>query len=106
MAHITGGGLVENIPRMLPNHLAAEVVVDSWKLQPVFEWLKRAGNVSAAEFARVWNTGIGMVLVVPADKVAEAYQVLENAGEVVHSIGTLTKRSDEACILRNLESWS
>jgi homoserine kinase len=104
MAHITGGGLSENIPRMLPKTLAGEVEVGTWTIPPVLKWLKEAGNVSPTEFARVWNTGIGMVLVISADKVEEATKVLEAAGETVSKIGRLVS-SSEGCILKNLESW-
>ena len=64
LAHITGGGLVENIPRMLPEHLAAEVDIASWQLPPVFKWLKKEGNIASTEMARAYNNGIGMVAVV------------------------------------------
>jgi homoserine kinase len=104
MAHITGGGLLENIPRMLPKHLTAEVDIGTWAVPPVFQWLKTAGNVSPTEFARVWNTGIGMVLVIQADKVEEAVKVLEAAGETVARMGRLVT-SSEGCVLKNLESW-
>lgn len=105
MAHITGGGLVENIPRMLPKHLAAEVNVANWKLPPVFTWLKNAGNISTLELARTWNTGIGMVLVIAADKVPSAKETLKAAGETVFEVGKLVPRSGEYCVLKGLESW-
>jgi homoserine kinase len=105
MAHITGGGLVENIPRMLPDNLAAEVDVKAWQLPPVFSWLQKAGNVSASELARTWNTGIGMVLVIAADKVPEAVEVLKAAGEIVYQVGKLIPRSGEGSVLKNLDSW-
>ncbi|KAI1375905.1 phosphoribosylamine--glycine ligase [Hypoxylon crocopeplum] len=108
LAHITGGGLTENVPRMLPKHLAAEIDVATWDLPPVFRWLKNAGNVEAAEMARTFNNGVGMVAVVsPAD--AEAVKAeLEMAGETVYTIGKLTARTntETGCVLKNLESWS
>lgn len=105
LAHITGGGLTENVPRMLPKHLAAEIDAAAWQLPPVFRWLKRAGNVEAAEMARTFNTGIGMVAVVGA---ADVDRVLKEwSGETVYAIGKLTSRAPdgEGCVLRNLESW-
>jgi homoserine kinase len=105
MAHITGGGLAENIPRMLPNSLAANIDVGTWKLPPVFGWLKKAGNVSPTELARTWNTGIGMVLVIAADKVPASLETLRAAGETVFEIGKLIPRSGEGCVLTRLETW-
>jgi homoserine kinase len=105
MAHITGGGLVENVPRVLPDTLAAEIDVNTWTVPPVLRWMKEAGKMASTEFARVFNTGIGMVLVVPADKVDEAKSVLEAAGETVSQIGTLRKKVSEGCVLKGLENW-
>ncbi|KAM3071957.1 Bifunctional purine biosynthetic protein ADE1 [Clarireedia jacksonii] len=105
LAHITGGGLTENIPRMLPSHLAAEVDVKTWKLPPVFKWLKSAGNVSSVEMARTFNTGIGMVAVVAKENVEKVTRELEESGERVFTIGKLVERSSEGCVLKGLESW-
>lgn len=106
MAHITGGGLVENIPRMLPDHLAAELNVKTWPVPPAFSWLKKAGSISSEEFARVWNTGIGMVLVVSKENVDQAKESLEKANEKAYVIGSLVKRTGEGCMLKNLEVWN
>ncbi|KAI1395797.1 phosphoribosylamine--glycine ligase [Hypoxylon fuscum] len=108
LAHITGGGLTENVPRMLPARLAAEIDVASWPLPPVFRWLKQAGNVEAVEMARTFNTGVGMVAVVSAADADAVKQQLEKTGETVYTIGKLTARADKAegCVLKNLESWS
>lgn len=106
MAHITGGGLYDNIPRMLPKNLAAEIDVTAWSVPAVLKWLKSAGNVESHEFARTWNTGIGMVIVVSKDKAQEAQQVLEQAGETVSVLGKLIKRTGEGCVLNNIEAWN
>ncbi|KAI0443005.1 phosphoribosylformylglycinamidine cycl [Xylaria telfairii] len=106
MAHITGGGLLENVPRMLPESLAAEIDVKSWEVPEVFKWLKRAGNISNLEFARVWNTGIGMVLVVSSANVDEAMSRLRAAGEKVTPIGTLKDNAGERCELQGLDTWN
>ncbi|KAF7957649.1 hypothetical protein EAE96_003223 [Botrytis aclada] len=106
LAHITGGGLTENVPRMLPSHLAAEIDVATWQLPAVFKWLKNAGNVEASEMARAFNTGIGMVAVVKKENVEQAVRELQEAGEKVYTIGKLIKRSGEGCELRNLDSWN
>lgn len=105
LAHITGGGLTENIPRILPRNLAAEVDVTTWKLLPVFRWLKTAGNVSSAEIARTFNTGLGMVAVVRKEDVRQVTNELEAVGETVYEIGKLVPRITDGCVLRGLESW-
>lgn len=106
MAHITGGGLYDNIPRMLPKTLAAEVDVSAWSVPPVLKWLKEAGNVESREFARTWNTGLGMVIVVSKENAAEAKKVLEEAGERVSVIGRLFTRGEDEVVLKNLEAWN
>ena len=110
LAHITGGGLTENVPRMLPQHLAAEIDVASWDAPPVFAWLRRVGNVAPAEMARTFNNGIGMVGAVGGQDadVQRVISELEAAGEKVYRIGKLVPRQAdaEACILTNLESWA
>jgi phosphoribosylamine--glycine ligase / phosphoribosylformylglycinamidine cyclo-ligase len=105
LAHITGGGLTENIPRMLPKHLAAEVNVASWKLPPVFRWLKTAGNISSAEMGRTFNNGVGMVAIVAEENVQQVTADLAATGEQVYEIGRLVTRKSEGCLLKGLESW-
>ncbi|KFA46552.1 hypothetical protein S40293_08426 [Stachybotrys chartarum IBT 40293] len=105
LAHITGGGLVENVPRMLPDTLAAEINLGTWEMLPVFNWLKTAGNVDPVEMCRTFNTSIGMVVAVDA---AAADQVLEllSAEEKVYKIGRLVKREQgPGCVVQGLESW-
>ncbi|KAM0820679.1 putative Bifunctional purine biosynthetic protein ADE1 [Seiridium cardinale] len=106
LAHITGGGLTENVPRMLPKSLAAEIDVSSWRLPSVFQWLKKAGNVEGAEMARAFNTGVGMVGVVASSELDEVTRILKEEGETVYTIGKLVPRSNEGCILKGLESWN
>lgn len=89
LAHITGGGLTENIPRILPNGLVAEVDVKSWKRPAVFEWLEQAAALPQDEMLKTFNAGIGMVLVVSAEKEEEVTRMLEMAGEEVSRIGQL-----------------
>jgi phosphoribosylamine--glycine ligase / phosphoribosylformylglycinamidine cyclo-ligase len=107
MSHITGGGLLENVPRMLPDDLAAEIEVTSWKRPHLFEWLQKAGNVSSAEMSRVLNNGVGMVLVVSKEVSEEVTAILQQAGETIYTIGRLRRRGPggEGCILQGLESW-
>nr|WP_254434881.1 phosphoribosylformylglycinamidine cyclo-ligase [Magnetospirillum sp. UT-4] len=97
MAHITGGGLIENVPRVLPEGVVADIDAGTWTLPPVFKWLAAEGGVAAHEMARTFNCGIGMVVVVAADKAAEAARILAEGGETVTTIGTLRARvGDEA----------
>lgn len=105
MAHITGGGLEDNIPRMLPKHLAAELDVSSWPVPDVLTWLKKAGKVSSREFARTWNTGIGMVIVVAQNNVDQAMEALSAAGEEPLRVGKLTKHNGEGVVLQHTERW-
>lgn len=108
MAHITGGGLLENIPRMLPDHLAAEIDVSAWTVPKVLKWLKAAGRLEDREFARVFNTGLGMVLVVAPELVRKVVAELEEAGETVWVVGTVVAKEEggEGCVLKGLEAWS
>lgn len=108
LAHITGGGLVENVPRMLPATLTAHIDVRSWSQPPVFQWLQRAGNVSAAEMARAFNCGVGMVIVVDPASEAAVRKSFEEAGESVYKVGELRARAEgeDGCVLEGLESWA
>ena len=107
MAHITGGGLVDNIPRMLPKHLAAEIDVGNWDVPAVFKWLKEAGNVADEEFATAFNTGLGMVCVVEERLVDDAKRELEGEEFQVREIGRLVERKEggEGTVLSGFEAW-
>lgn len=108
LAHITGGGLAENIPRVLPAGLAAEIDVTTWTLPPVFSWLAGAGGLASGEMARTFNCGIGMVVIVAADEADSIAGVLAAAGETVIRIGRLVPRAadGEAVILSGAEvAW-
>ena len=92
MAHITGGGLVENVPRVLRENLQAVLHRDSWTMPPLFTWLQEHGNVADAEMHRVFNCGIGMVVIVAADQAEAAIAELRAAGETVNRIGEIRER--------------
>jgi phosphoribosylformylglycinamidine cyclo-ligase len=96
MAHITGGGLVENTHRMFPDHLAARLERARWPRPAIFDWLQRAGNVADAEMHRVFNCGIGMVVVVAAAEAERAAEFLGEAGEAVYRIGSVVPRAPGA----------
>ncbi|MCM2289106.1 MAG: phosphoribosylformylglycinamidine cyclo-ligase [Sulfuritalea sp.] len=92
MAHITGGGLTENIPRVLPDHLTAVIEKSEWPLPPLFQWLQKEGQVADAEMHRVFNCGIGMVVIVAEADAGAAMQLLSAAGEQVYHIGLIKTR--------------
>jgi phosphoribosylformylglycinamidine cyclo-ligase len=108
LAHITGGGLIENIPRVLPDGLQAELDAAAWPLPPVFAWLRREGAVAAPELARTFNCGIGMMAVVAPEDAAAALVALAAAGETVHRIGRIVARpaGGAGAVVRNMaEAW-
>ncbi len=92
LAHITGGGLVENVPRILPDQVMAVLQKDAWTMPPLFHWLQHQGNVADHEMARVFNCGIGMVIVVAPDQVETAINSLRASGETVWQIGEIKPR--------------
>lgn len=92
MAHITGGGLVENVPRVLGDKLTAVLHKDAWTLPPLFTWLQQHGGVADAEMHRVFNCGIGMVVIVSAENADAAMAQLSAAGESVYRIGEIRAR--------------
>ena len=97
LAHITGGGLVENLPRILDGQLTAELERDSWPQPPLFPWLQQKGGVSDEEMFRVFNCGIGMVAIVGEEEAEPAIQQLHAAGERAYRIGRVrTRRAAEA----------
>ncbi|WP_314686354.1 phosphoribosylformylglycinamidine cyclo-ligase [uncultured Bifidobacterium sp.] len=100
VAHITGGGFIENVPRMLPDGLAARVDRSSWTVPPVFDVIERAGGIDHDEMFNVFNMGIGMVLAVDADRADEALKALSGVGERGRLIGEVVDRSDDAVELR------
>jgi phosphoribosylformylglycinamidine cyclo-ligase len=106
-AHITGGGLPGNLPRVLPAGVTAVLEAGSWPVPPVFAFLAEAGNVSADEMLRVFNCGLGMVLAVPAAGVEAATRMLTEAGEAPFRIGHLESSSGPAGIrIQNLpQAW-
>lgn len=95
LSHITGGGLLENLPRVLPEHLTAHIDPLSWQRPAVFDWLQQQGNVEDREMYRVLNCGIGMVMVVPADKADQMRAHLQGQGESVFRIGRIAARQGD-----------
>jgi phosphoribosylformylglycinamidine cyclo-ligase len=95
MAHISGGGIVGNVPRVLSQHLSAEIRKDAWPRPPVFKWLQQAGGVAEDEMFRVFNCGIGMVVVVAPEDAKRAAEALRASGETVYEIGVIRKGAGE-----------
>lgn len=94
LCHITGGGLLENLPRVLPENAKAVIDCNSWQLPPVFEWLQQQGNVQDTEMYRTFNCGIGMVLVVDQNDVDKALSLLKDAGESAWLLGSIEQADD------------
>lgn len=94
-AHITGGGFIENIPRVLPDNLAASIDYSSWEFLPVFQWLQEAGKIDVMEMLRTFNCGVGMIAVVGEENAQDAIALLRKNGEVATIIGKITERKSE-----------
>lgn len=89
LAHITGGGLTENLPRVLPDGMGAEIDLSSWTLPPIFAWLAQAAGIEQAEMLKTFNCGVGMIVVAPADQAPAVTAALNEAGEAAFTIGAL-----------------
>lgn len=95
MAHITGGGITENVPRILPENTVAQIDAASWTLPKLFQWLQQAGNVETQEMYRTFNCGIGMVVVVAQEEADAIQQFLMEQGETVYRLGAIRARNGE-----------
>jgi phosphoribosylformylglycinamidine cyclo-ligase len=101
LAHITGGGLLENIPRVLPDHLAAHLTRSAWPQTELFAWLQKTAGISDLEMNRTFNNGIGMVLVVDAANAPATASTLQALGQEVHTIGMIAPRAVGAAVRVN-----
>ncbi|HEV2079931.1 MAG TPA: phosphoribosylformylglycinamidine cyclo-ligase [Allosphingosinicella sp.] len=106
LAHITGGGLLENIPRVLPDGLHAHVDADAWPQPRLMAFLQAQGNIEPGEFARTFNCGIGMAMLVPPERVEEVSAALEGAGETVFRIGSVTPGPKGCTVSGPAGTWS
>ncbi|MCH8499575.1 MAG: phosphoribosylformylglycinamidine cyclo-ligase [Marinobacter sp.] len=100
LSHITGGGLPENIPRVLPEKACAAIDTNSWTLPPVFQWLQSHGGVAIEEMYRTFNCGLGMVLCVPQDQLQLALDTLKSQGETAWHLGVIEAREADAPAVR------
>ncbi len=107
MAHITGGGLSENVPRVLPENVTACIDISSWELPAIFRWLAKLGNISPEDIVRTLNCGIGMIAICSSEHAQEIKTSLEEQGESVFKIGKIKKRdvSDQTIIFENLNNF-
>ena len=106
LAHITGGGLLENIPRVLPHGSHAVVDADAWPLPPLFAFLQAGGAIEPGELARTFNCGIGMVAIVAPGDARRVSQALEAAGETVHTVGQIEAGTMGCTVRGSADSWS
>lgn len=100
LAHITGGGIVENLPRILPKHLSASIELEKILVPPVFSWLAATGDISQTEMLRTFNCGVGMIIIVDAEDAEKITAFLTAQGERVTPLGQLTQRGDEKLQLK------
>lgn len=92
MAHITGGGITENVPRVLPSGLTAEIESSSWEMPPLFKWLQQQGNIAPNEMYKTFNCGIGMVMIIAQANAEQAQTILRKYGETVYQIGKIRQQ--------------
>ena len=95
VAHITGGGFIENVPRMIPDGLAARINLGSWPILPIFDVLEKAGEIDHMEMFNIFNMGIGMVLAVSADRADETMELLKSNGETGYVLGSIVKKTND-----------
>lgn len=100
ISHITGGGFYENVPRMLPDNLAAEINVDIWPTLPVFDLLQKYGNLEIADMYHIFNMGIGMILAVDSSKELEVLDLLNETETVAYTIGEVVPKTTDSLILK------
>jgi len=107
LAHITGGGVTDNIPRVLPNTCAASIDLETWQLPPVFQWLSNAGEIDALEMLKTFNCGVGMAAIVDPSDAKEVCKHLQKTGERVFEIGNIVPRTENGKDIsyENLKSW-
>lgn len=104
LANITGGGLIENVPRVLPKHLNANIDVTSYQVPELFKWFANAGKVPVADLGKTLNMGIGMIAIVKPENVAAVTEELTKGGEAVFEIGKL-EAGEQKCVLTNIDNW-
>lgn len=99
ISHITGGGFWENIPRVLPDTMQANIDTSSWEWPAIFTWLQQQGNVTTHEMYRTFNCGVGLIIALPQEAVSEALTVLNAQGETAWQIGTISTKTGDASVV-------
>ena len=99
LAHITGGGITDNLPRVLPDGVVAVIDLAAWRLPPVFRWLRAAGPVAPDEMLRTFNCGVGMLVIVPSEAAEALAAFLREQGETVHAVGHVAAGGDDARVV-------
>ncbi len=99
LAHITGGGITENLPRVLPDGLSAEIKLSSWELPGIFQWLQQQGNVSQADMLTTFNCGIGMIVCVAGEDERKTLETLSQLGEQAFSLGEIVEGADKPAVM-------
>jgi phosphoribosylformylglycinamidine cyclo-ligase len=99
MSHITGGGLLENLPRVMPDNSRAQLSQSSWQMPAVFQWLQQQGNIEQQEMYRTFNCGVGMVLIVDAEDAEQSLEILQAAGETAWILGEVVSSTGEADVI-------
>ena len=96
VAHITGGGFIENVPRMFNEDVAAQIQVGAWPVLPIFECLEKYGQLKHEEMFEIFNMGLGMILAVSEDKVAEVMQILKENQETAYIVGKMVEKTNNS----------
>ena len=96
MAHITGGGITENIPRIVPDNLCVNINKDSWEMPEVFKWLQSQGNISDSDMLRIFNCGIGMVLIMNDSAKDQVIDSIKHQGYAAYNIGVIKEKDSVA----------
>lgn len=104
IAHVTGGGFVENLPRMLSEGLACEIELGSWPVLPIFDALAKYGEIPEMEMYEIFNMGIGMVLAVAPEKLADLQADLKERNEAAYVIGKVTDKQDSAIVFKGAKA--
>ncbi len=105
LAHITGGGFTENIPRVLSDNIAVNIDCNSWQMPPVFKWLANLGGISAEEMLKTFNCGVGMIIAVSKNDAPDIKSILEQNGETVFEVGSVVNRDEDAVIYSGIENF-
>jgi phosphoribosylformylglycinamidine cyclo-ligase len=101
MAHITGGGITENLPRVLPKGLSATITLSAWQMPEIFAWLQQQGNINLNDMLVTFNCGIGMIVCVDAVDEANTLSMLQELGETAFSIGNIIQSTNEQRVIYN-----